>query len=437
VYLTKGFDGGIAGLAVVVNTKVPALDLGTVVVMNKLLLRPDTGIDVQTSSLPQTLQGIPTVYRAIDLTIDRPGFMQNATSCAAQTVNGSFTAVGGTTATATAPYQATGCDKLPFGPKLSATFGSKGQTAKGTHPPLSVTITQADGQAAMSKTVVSLPVGLGIDLKNLSSVCTDAQLNGGTCPAGSKIGTVSANTPLLPGALSGGAYLMQGAKPGALPGIALDLGLVRLRGAVALGTRVVTTFDGIPDVPLSKLVLNLTGGPKGALVTSTDLCKSTPTVESQYGAHSGANGKETVKATVVGCSPAAASGLTIKGKLAGLKKKRPSLSLTVTASKALKGVRVKLPSTLKPASSKSLRKSSKVLLGGKRYKSAKVKWSSGKVSFTAAKGKSTKKLVLSLPKGVLKLKKAIKVGSKQTFTVYALTSAGKLVSVKVKLTARK
>ena len=66
-----------------------------------------------------------------------------------------------------------------------------------------------------------------------------------------------------------------------------------------------------------------------------------------------------------------------------------------------------------------------------------MKWSSGKVSFTAAKGKSTKKLVLSLPKGVLKLKKAVKVGSKQTFTVYALTSAGKLVKVKVKLTAGK
>jgi hypothetical protein len=435
VYLTKGFDGGIAGLAVVVNTKVPALDLGTVVVMNKLLLRPDTGIDVVTSSLPQTLQGIPTVYRSIDLTIDRAGFMQNATSCAPQTVAGAFTAVGGRTATATAPYQATGCDKLPFGPKLTASFGAKGQTAKGSHPPLSVTITQADGQAAMSKTVVSLPLGLGVDLKNLTSVCTDAQLGAGQCPAGSKIGTVTAQTPLLPGALSGGAYLMQGAKPGALPGIALDLGLIRLKGSVALGTRVTTTFDGIPDVPLSKLVLNLTGGPKGALSTTNDLCASTPTVESQYSSHSGASGKETVKADLVGCSVSAASGLSVKGKLAGVKKKRPSLSLTVTSAKPLKGVRVKLPSTLKLSSAKTLGKGSRVTLGGKRYKKTKVKWSSGKVSFTAAKGKTTKKLVLSLPHGVLKLKKAVKVGSKQTFTVYGLTSAGKLVSVKVKLTA--
>lgn len=432
VYLTGGFDGGIAGLAVVVNTKVPALDLGTVVVMNKLLLRPDTGIDVQTEPLPQTLQGIPTVYRAIDLTIDRPGFMQNATTCAAQTVHGTFTAVGGATAASDAGYQATGCDKLPFAPKLTASFGAKGQTARNSHPPLTVTIRQGDRQAAMSKTVVSLPAGLGVDLKNLSSVCTDAQLNTGTCPAGSKIGTVTANTPLLPGALSGSVYLMQGAKPGALPGIALDLGLIRLKGSVALGTRLTTTFDGIPDVPLSKLTLNLTGGPKGALSTTKDLCTTTPTVEAQYGAHSGATGKETVKATVVGCAP-----LGVTGRLAGVKSKRPTLSLTVTSAQTLKGVRVKLPSALGLRSSKALKKTGRVLMGGKRYKKTSVKWSSGKVSFTAAKGKTTRKLALSLPRGVLKLKKAMKAGSKQTFTVYGLTSAGKLVHVKVKLTAGK
>ena len=84
---------------------------------------------------------------------------------------------------------------------------------------------------------------------------------------------MSANTPLLPAALGGGDYLTQGAKPGALPGIALDLGLIRLKGTVALGTRVTTTFDGIPDVPLSKLTLSLSGGAKGALSTTKDLCR--------------------------------------------------------------------------------------------------------------------------------------------------------------------
>jgi hypothetical protein len=438
VYLTKGFDGGIAGLAVSVDTKVPALDLGTVVVMNKLMLRADTGIDVVTEDLPQTLQGIPTVYRSIDLTIDKPGFMQNATSCAPQTVGGLFTAVGGATATSNAPYQATGCQNLAFAPKLTATVGERGQTAANSHPPLNVVISQADGQSAQRKTVVSLPSGIGVDLRNLSTVCTDAQLNSGTCPAGSKIGTVSAETPLLPGALSGGVYLTQGARLGALPGIALDLGIIRLKGTVALGDRLVTTFDNIPDVPLSKLTLNLTGGAKAALKTTKDICTTRPTVLAAYTSQSGKTLSQTADATTVGCAVSAASkGLSVRGSLKGIARKKPTLSLTVSSTTRLKGLRVKLPSTLKIASARTLARSSRVTVGGKRYKKTKVKWSSSKISFTGAKGTKTTKIVLSLPRGVLKIKRSIKVKSKQTFTVYGYTTAGKLVSVRVKLTAGK
>ncbi|MCW2982892.1 MAG: hypothetical protein JWR63_462 [Conexibacter sp.] len=430
VYLTKGFDGSIAGLAVSVNTQVPALDLGTVVVMNKLNLRPDTGIDVQTESLPQSLQGIPTVYRSIDLTIDRKGFMQNATSCAAQPLHGLFTAVGGAQATADAPYQATGCDKLPFAPKLSATIGGTGEVAKGKHPPLSVTIQQADGQAAMRKTVVSLPSGIGVDLKNLGAVCTDAQLNQGACPAGSKIGTVTAVTPLLPGALNGGVYLTQGAKLGGLPGIALDLGLLRLKGTVALGTRLVTTFDGIPDVPLSKLVLNLTGGPKGALSTSKGLCDQTPTVEAVYGAQSGKTGSDKVDATVLGCGP-----LSGTGELYGVAKKRPTLRLSLVATKALRGLRLKLPATLKVASARSVRRSGRFVIAGRKAKGASVKWVGGRVAFTAPKGKTMRSMRVTLPKGVLRLKRKVKIGSTQTFTVTGILADGKTVSAKIKVKA--
>ena len=123
------------------------------------------------------------------------------------------------------------------------------------------------------------------------------------------------------------------------------------------------------------------------------------------------------------------------GSLKGIAKRKPTLSLTVTSTRALKGLRVKLPATLKLSSAKTLGKASRVTVGGKRYKKTKVKWSSSKVSFTGAKGTKTRKIVLSLPKGVLKIKKSIKVKSKQTFTVYGLTTAGKLVSVRVRLTA--
>jgi hypothetical protein len=432
VYLTKGFDGSIAGLAVSVDTKVPALDLGTVVVMNKLNLRPDTGIDVQTESLPQSLQGIPTAYRSIDLTIDRKGFLQNATSCAAQPLHGTFTAVGGTTGTADAPYAATGCDKLPFAPKLSARIGGAGQVAKNSHPPLSVTIEQADGQAAMSRTVVSLPAGIGVDLKNLGAVCTADQLATGACPAASKIGTVSAVTPLLPTPLTGNVYLTQGAKLGALPGIALDLGLLRLQGTVALGARLVTTFENIPDVPLAKLVLNLTGGAKGALSTTRTLCDQVPTVQAIYGAHSGATGKDTADAAVSGCGPLAGGG-----ELYGIAKKRPTLRLDLIAAKALKSVRVKLPSTLRPVSAARVRKSGRLVVSGKRLKGSSAKWSGGRVVFTAPKGRSARSLHVTLPRGVLRIARRIKPGSTQTFTVTAITTEGKTVTAKIKVKAAK
>jgi hypothetical protein len=431
VYLTKGFDGSIAGLAAVVDTKVPALDLGTVVVMSKLNLRPDTGIDVQTEALPQTLQGIPTVYRSIDLTIDRPGFMQNATSCAAQPLHGTFTAIGGTTATADAPYAATGCDKLPFAPKLSATVGGTGQVAANSHPPLSVTITQADGQAAMSKTVVTLPAGLGVDLKNLGSVCQPADFAKGACPATAKIGTVSANTPLLPVPLTGGVYLIAGAKLGALPGIGLDLGLLRLSGTVAFGKRLVTTFDGIPDVPLAKLTLNLNGGAKGALKTSKALCGATPTVDAAYSAHSGKTGRATVDATVAGCKALSGTG-TLTG-VGG--KKRPTLKLTLLSSKALKGVRLTLPKTLKVASARTASKSGRYVVAGKKVKGAKIKLKSGRLAFDAPKGKTARTVQLTLPSGVLRLRRAIRSGSRQSFKVAAVLSTGKTVSVTIKVKA--
>ena len=213
---------------------------------------------------------------------------------------------------------------------------------------------------------------------------------------------------------------------------------MRLKGSVGLGRRLMTTFDDVPDVPLSKLVLNLAGGPKAALKTSKSLCEQVPTVEAQYGAHSGATGKESVNATVLGCGVSGAgSGLAIRGKLSGIAKKRPALSLTVVSSKALKGLRVKLPGTLKLASARGLKKSSRVLVGGKKYKKTTVKWAGGKIAFTGAKGTKTKKLQLTLPRGVLRIKHRIKVNSKQTFTVYGLTTAGKLISVKVRLKALK
>jgi hypothetical protein len=48
-----------------------------------------------------------------------------------------------------------------------------------------------------------------------------------------------------------------------------------------------TTFEGIPDAPVSKFVLELKGGKKGILVNSTDLCKGTHRASAKLSAQNG------------------------------------------------------------------------------------------------------------------------------------------------------
>jgi hypothetical protein len=243
---------------------------------------------------------------------------------------------------------------------------------------------------------------------------------------------VSAETPLLPTKLGGGVYLMQGATKGGLPGLALDLGLLRLKGTVALGRRLVTTFEGIPDVPLRRLVLSLTGGPKAVLSTTKGLCDQDPTVQATYGAHSGAKGEQTVKADVLGCAP-----LSGTGELYGVSRKRPTLRLMLAATKPMREVRLKLPSTLKVASARSVRRSGRLVMSGRRLKGSSVRWSKGRVVFKAPRGRSSRTLQLTLPRGVLRLKRKIKIGSSQTFTVTGIGADGKVVSAKIKVKAAK
>ena len=81
--------------------------------------------------LPRLIGGVPVSIRQLALTFDRPGFILNASSCAPQQVRAVLEGADGATATVTAPYQATDCAGLPFSPRIEATIGKRGQTAKG------------------------------------------------------------------------------------------------------------------------------------------------------------------------------------------------------------------------------------------------------------------------------------------------------------------
>ena len=99
VYLTGPYNGGPYGLAVVVRALAGPYDLGTVVVRAAIRVdRRDAHLTVDSDALPTILRGIPLRLRQVDVSIDRPGFLLNPTSCGPKTVPSSIRAVDGTTA---------------------------------------------------------------------------------------------------------------------------------------------------------------------------------------------------------------------------------------------------------------------------------------------------------------------------------------------------
>lgn len=375
VYAAGPYRGGVASLVTVLPGRVGPLDVGTVVLRNALSLRSsDGGIDVVSDDLPAFVGGIPVAVRRLSVRLDRPGFLINPTSCGPLSVNGVFASAEGGSASASAPFQATGCEQLPFAPLISAVIGGRGQTGRLKHPFLRTVIEQRAGEAAIRTTTVTLPPVVGPDVNALQHACPPevALSPSATCPDNTRIGTATAVSPLLPLPLSGPVYLLQ--VPGQpLPGIALDLrGLIGLRlpGKVTLDAqrRLVTQFDAIPDVPIERFELEFTGGRGGALQSVKDLCRSAGRVAAAFGAHSGASSSRVVPLLVDGCSTRAS--LALRGVRSG----RPRLDLTLRGATGALGfarVELSLPRALAGVSRKA-RRGVQVYVGRHRVRGARA-----------------------------------------------------------------
>ena len=308
VSLTGPTDGGLAGLAIALPGKVGPVDLGTVAVRAAILLRPDGGLTVRTRPMPQIIGGVPVAIRQLSLTLDRPGFILNASSCALQQVTATLEGTQGAVAAVAAPYQATDCAGLPFAPHLSATIGRRGATRKGVYPPLSTVVTVPNGNSSTALAAVTLPRQLGTDLRKLGSACPGPNYAAGTCPKTSLIGTTSASTPLLPNTLSGSVNLAVDARGSLGLGLTLAGGGVSLPlfGAITPNRKVVTTFNGIPDVPLERFALSFTGGKSSPLRLSQDVCHGKRLKASAvFFGHNGVKKRVSTTFKVIGCPPVA------------------------------------------------------------------------------------------------------------------------------------
>jgi len=281
VYLAGPHKGASISIVVVTPAVAGPFDLGNVVVRVPLFLDPETAqINPRTNQIPDVFGGAKLDLRSIFVTVNRNDFTLNGTNCRKGATAGAIAGGGGDPSSPAAfsafavsdPFQATGCRKLKFRPKLNVRLFGKTQRAK--HPKLRAVLKARGKDANIRKASVALPHALFLDQSSLASVCTRVQFAADNCPKKSIYGKARAFTPLLGKALQGPVYLRSSNNP--LPDLVahlegqVEIDLVGRIDSFRGGIR--TTFGRVPDVPVSKFVLTLPGGKKGLLVNSTNLC---------------------------------------------------------------------------------------------------------------------------------------------------------------------
>jgi hypothetical protein len=262
-----------------VVAKVPAqagpFYLGIVTVRSGIYVDPATAqVTAKSEPLPQILEGVPIDYRHVGVSINRSRFALNPTSCRRMDMKATISSSGGAIARPSDRFQAADCASLGFSPKLGLRL--KGATQRGGHPRLRAVLSAKPGEANVRRVSVALPHSEFLEQAHIRTVCTRVQFAAEACPAGSVYGHARAFTPLLDRPLEGPVYLRSSSHK--LPDLVADLsGQVRITLAGRIdsirgGLR--TTFEALPDVPVSKFVLEMQGGRKGLLVNSRNICNA-------------------------------------------------------------------------------------------------------------------------------------------------------------------
>ncbi len=282
-YLAGPYKGAPLSMAVITPAVSGPFDLGTVVVRVALNVNPETAqINAVSDLIPDVFGGVKLDIRSIDVDVNRPQFMINPTNCSAQATSGTINGGGGNPANpalfssypVSAPYQASDCKSLGFKPKFFTKL--TGPTKRNGNPKLRAILEAKSGNANIARTALTLPHSLFLDQDHIGTVCTRPQLASQTCPKASIYGQAEALTPLLDRKIKGNVYLVSNPDH-KLPDLLADLRgqvNVQLRGVISSkrgGLK--TVFNGLPDVPVKKFILNMKGGKKSLLVNSEDTCQ--------------------------------------------------------------------------------------------------------------------------------------------------------------------
>jgi hypothetical protein len=296
-FLAGPYKGAPLSLAVITPATAGPFDLGTVVVRVALFVDPRTAqVNAVSDPIPHVFGGATLDLRSVAVTLDRKQFALNPTNCSQLGVGGALRGGGAnpldpaafSTLPVAVPFRVDDCDRLEFKPKLfMRVFGG---TRRAKSPKLRAILKAREGDANIGRSAVILPKALALEQSSLANVCTRTQFAAHKCPQDSIYGYAQAETPLLDGPLKGPVYLRS--SDNELPDMVAALnGQVDIELAGRIDStkgRLRTTFDVVPDVPVSKFMLTVRGGKKrGLLVNTRSLCAHKYKVIARFKAHNG------------------------------------------------------------------------------------------------------------------------------------------------------
>ncbi|HEX4437175.1 MAG TPA: hypothetical protein VH061_10300 [Solirubrobacteraceae bacterium] len=334
IYLTGPYKGAPYGEEVVVPAVAGPFNLGDVVVRGTINIDPTTAqASVTSDPFPTIVQGIPTRVRRVDVSVSRPGFVFNPTSCNPFAVNATATSVGKANAGLQARFQVGSCGELPFKPSFKVGVGGPGSRLNGVSLDVKLDAPHqgpqtggARSEANIRKVEVQLPKAIPSRLPTLQKACTAAQFarSPAGCPAASIVGHAVAHTPILSAPLEGPAYLVShgGAQ---FPDLVLDLSGNNITIQVTGHTQIkhgitFSRFETVPDAPISTFELQLPSGPKSLLGNFGNICATkvakTLLMPTTITAQSGAVLKQSTKLSVSGCKKKAAHKAAKKARRA-------------------------------------------------------------------------------------------------------------------------
>ena len=310
VFLTGPYGGAPYGLSIALPAAAGPFDLGSgpcdcVLTRAAINVDPSSARVIASATLPTIVQGVPIRLRDIALTINRPGFLSNPTSCSLLATDSVLRSTLGAAAVLSSPFRVSGCSSLPFAPSLSASTLAK--TSKPDGADLQVDLTEGAREANVHSVYVELPPSLITRQSALLHACPEADYVAGPahCPADSVVGSATVQTPVLPGSLHGPVYLVSHGGA-AFPDMVVELEdgavhVVLVGNTFISGGVTSTTFASVPDVPVTRFDMSLPMGPNSLLAGYGSLCAKPLMMPTRITGQNGALISKSTRISVAGC----------------------------------------------------------------------------------------------------------------------------------------